>query len=135
MPDCQKTALTVFFCFVFISPQLILQFYRGCPMVISKKTIIFGSNIFQGGGGGGPTFSWRGSNANFYKKPICNFGFSRGGGGGPDPLSRSGSAHYIGCHPGPTERSFGYTSILAIIRVICLSCFGALFVKVTLLCS
>ena len=22
------------------SPQLILQFYRGCPMVISKKTII-----------------------------------------------------------------------------------------------
>ena len=36
-PDCQKTAL-MFFCFVF-SPQLILQFYRGCPMVISKKTI------------------------------------------------------------------------------------------------
>ena len=26
---------------VFFSPQLILQFYRGFPMVISKKTIIF----------------------------------------------------------------------------------------------
>ena len=33
----------VFVTFVvfFFSPQLILQFYRGCPMVISKKTIIF----------------------------------------------------------------------------------------------
>ena len=36
---------------------------------------------------------------------------------------------------GPTECSFGYTSILAMIRVIYLSCFGALFVKVTLFCS
>ena len=45
----------------FFSPQLILQFYRGCPMVISKITIIFqgfrgcptfsrGSNFFQGWG-------------------------------------------------------------------------------------
>ena len=51
--------------FLFFSPQLILQFYRGCQMVISKKTIIFKSfrggstfsrgegNFFHGGGGGG----------------------------------------------------------------------------------
>ena len=56
-PDSQKTALTTFF-----GPQFILQFYRGCPMVISKKTIIFprlkrvehfpgGPNFFQGGRG------------------------------------------------------------------------------------
>ena len=38
-PDCHKTGLATFF-----SPQLPLQFYRGSPMVISKKTIIF--NIF-----------------------------------------------------------------------------------------
>ena len=55
-PNCQKTALTFFLCFFFFrfffsSPQLILQFYRGCPMVISKKTIIFR------GFRGGPTFS------------------------------------------------------------------------------
>ena len=34
-PDCQQR-----FCFLllfFFSPQLILQFYRGCPMVISRK--------------------------------------------------------------------------------------------------
>ena len=48
---------------VFFSPQLILQFYRGCPMVIPKKTIIFQG--FRRGptfsrGGGGPSFS-RGS--------------------------------------------------------------------------
>ena len=38
----------------FFSPQFILQFYRGargCPMVISKKTL-----IFQGSARGGPTF-------------------------------------------------------------------------------
>ena len=40
-PDCQKTALKAFFVVVFFSPQLILQFYRGFPMVISKKTVIF----------------------------------------------------------------------------------------------
>ena len=37
----------------FFSPQL----YRGCPIVISNKTIIFR------GGGGGP-------NANFYRNPY-----------------------------------------------------------------
>ena len=51
--------------FLFLSPQLILQFYRGCPMVISKKSIIFK------GFRGGPTFS-RGE-GNFF----------HGGGGGP----------------------------------------------------
>ena len=40
----------------FFSPQL----YRGCPIVISNKTIIF--NIFRGGGGG--------PNANFYRNPY-----------------------------------------------------------------
>ena len=65
-PDCQKTALTTGFFFSSFS-RLILQFYRGCPMVISKKTIIFqgfrrgptfskGPNVFQGG-----------PNANFYR--------------------------------------------------------------------
>ena len=48
--------------FLFFSPQLILQFYRGCPMVISKKTIIFKG--FRGGPtfsrGGGQLFPWRG---------------------------------------------------------------------------
>ena len=55
-------------------------------MVISKKTITFqgfrgGSNIFQGGGGG-PTFSRGGPNANFYRNPY-NLWFSREGGSGP----------------------------------------------------
>ena len=43
----------------FFSPQL----YRGCPIVIPNKTIIF--NIFRGGGGGGG-----GPNANFYRNPY-----------------------------------------------------------------
>ena len=72
MPDCQKTALS-FFLFL-LSPQLILQFYRGCPMVISKKTISFqvfrGDPTFSGEGGGGPTFSRGGPNANFYRNPY-----------------------------------------------------------------
>ena len=49
----------------FLATRPILQFYRGCPMVISKKTIIFKGfrggptfsrgegNFFHGGGGGG----------------------------------------------------------------------------------
>ena len=75
----EKGSDNVFFVVVFFfSPQLILQFYRGCSMVISKKTITFqgfrvgptfsrgggGSNFFQGGGGGG------GPNANFYRNPY-----------------------------------------------------------------
>ena len=39
--------------FVFFSPQLILQFYRGCLMVMIKKTSIFkgfrGGPTLQGG--------------------------------------------------------------------------------------
>ena len=70
-PDCQKPVLTC----VFLDLTLFHSFYRGCPMVISKKTIIFhgfrggGGNIcqevqlFPGGGGGGP-------NANFYRNPY-----------------------------------------------------------------
>ena len=58
--DCQKTVLT---CFLVLN--LFYSFYRGCPMVISKKTIIF--HGFRGGGGqhlpGGP-------NANFYRNPY-----------------------------------------------------------------
>ena len=60
--------------FLFFSPQLILQFYRGCPMVISKKTIILkvseGSNFFKGGG---QLFPWRGRGGpmgNFYRNPY-----------------------------------------------------------------
>ena len=78
-PDCQKTGLTTFF-----SHQLILQFYRGCPMVISKKTIIFrfqrGSNIFLGG-----------PNTNFYRNPY-NLWFSRRV---QTPYAPSGSAHVM----------------------------------------
>ena len=82
-PNCQKTALTTFFLLV------LNLFYRRCPMVISKKTIIFQGFI------GGPTFSGGGSiffkgesNANFYRNPYlyiktCDF---PGGGGGFGPL-------------------------------------------------
>ena len=60
----------------FFNLKLILQFYRGCPMVISKKTIIFkglrggptfsrGWQLFPGGGGGGG-----GPMANFYRNPY-----------------------------------------------------------------
>ena len=61
-PDCQKTALKKFLLLSYFSPQLIFKFYRGFQIVVSKKTIHFqvlsfplgwGSNIFQGGGGGG----------------------------------------------------------------------------------
>ena len=65
-------------------------------MVISKKSIIFqgfrGSNIFQGGGGGDPTFSRGGGpSANFYKNPynLCDFT----GEGVQNPYPPSGSAH------------------------------------------
>ena len=60
--------------FLFFSPQLILQFYRGCPMVISKKTIIFKG--FRGGPTfsreGGATFSMEGGGpiGNFYRNPY-----------------------------------------------------------------
>ena len=47
----ENSSDNVFFSF---SPQLILQFDRGVPMVISKKT------FFYQGFRGGPTFSWEG---------------------------------------------------------------------------
>ena len=55
--------------FVFFS-QLILHFYRVCPMVISKKTIIY--HAFRGV----PTISRRGGdpNADFYRNPY-NFNY------------------------------------------------------------
>ena len=57
-PDCQKNSCdnVGFFCCFDFSPQLILQIYYGCPMVISKKTIIFQ------GFRGAPTFSREVSN-------------------------------------------------------------------------
>ena len=79
----------------FFSPQLILQFYRGCPMVISKKTTNFK------GFRGGPTFS-RGGGGNFFQVGVqwlisiethitCDFP----GGWGRPPIPSSGSAHAI----------------------------------------
>ena len=54
---------------ILFTPQLILQFYRGCSMVNSKKSIIFqgfrGSTTFFRG----PSFC-RGPNANFYRNPY-----------------------------------------------------------------
>ena len=96
-PDCQKTVLT---CFFFYSSTY-FSFYRGCQMVISKKTIIFhgfrgGGNICQGVqlfpvGGGGGGGGRRGPNANFYRNPY-NLWFSWGGVRTPYPLSRSAQA-------------------------------------------
>ena len=49
--------------FISFSPQLILQFYIGCPMVISKKTVIVqgfrGGPTFSRGGGGGGAYFYR----------------------------------------------------------------------------
>ena len=76
------------------SPQLILQFYRGCPMVISKKTTIFkglrggptfcrggGVQLFPGGGGVQMLISI---------KTHITCDFPGGGGSGPPipPLDR-----------------------------------------------
>ena len=43
--------------FCFFSPQLISQFYRGCPMVFSRKLLFLKvsrgeGNVFHEGGGG-----------------------------------------------------------------------------------
>ena len=79
-PDCQKTILMC----VFLVLNLFYSFYRGCTMVISKKTIIFhgfrmGGNICQGGlrggGGGGQML------ISIETHITCVFP------GGPDPLS------------------------------------------------
>ena len=60
-PDCQKTVLTCF-----LDLNLFYSFYRGCPMVISKKTI-----FFHGFRGGVKLFSRGGvQNANFYRNPY-----------------------------------------------------------------
>ena len=59
-PDSQKTALTTFF-----SPQLILQFYRGCPRFKRVQHFPGGTTFSRGGGGGGG-----GPNANFYRNPY-----------------------------------------------------------------
>ena len=77
--------------FCFYSPQLVLQFYRGCPMVISKKAIIFQG--FRGvpefsRWGGGQLFPG-GPNANFYRNGYKVVIFQ----GGQDPTPPSGSAH------------------------------------------
>ena len=64
-----------FIFFFFFSPQLILQFTEGLHWFYYRENYTFlriqrGSNIFQGGGGGGPTFSRGGQNANFYRNPY-----------------------------------------------------------------
>ena len=87
----------VFSSFFLILNFNILQFYRGYPMVISKKTILFQ------GFRGSPTFSREvgGANAYFYRNPY-NLSFSRGESRPLSPLltrscslSPSGSAHEL----------------------------------------
>ena len=69
--------------FISFSPQLILQFYIGCPMVISKKTVIVQ------GFRGGPTFSRGGGGLISIETHItCDFP-----GGVRTPYPPSGSAH------------------------------------------
>ena len=73
---------------VFLVLNLFYSFDRGCPMVISKKTI-----IFHGFRGGGATFArgvqlfpgGGGPNANFYRNPY-NLWFYRGSGPPIPPL-------------------------------------------------
>ena len=85
----QYRALTTFF----LSTQLILQFTDGVQWFCYRENYTFpwiqrGSNIFQGGGGRGPTFS-RGVQMliSIETHITCDFP------GGPDPLSPSGCAH------------------------------------------
>ena len=54
---------------ILFSPQLILQFYRGCPMVNLKKSIIFQGFIWGPTFFRGPSLS-RGPNAYFYRNPY-----------------------------------------------------------------
>ena len=69
--------------------------YSGLSMVVFKENYSFqrfqrGFNIFQGGGGGYPTFS-RGGSTFLETYRTCDF--PGGGGVGPDPPLPSGSAH------------------------------------------
>ena len=69
---------------VFSSPQLILQFYRGCPIFQRKLKFSKVSERFQhfpGGVGGGPNIFPEGPNANFYRNGYKVVIFQ----GGPDP--------------------------------------------------
>ena len=99
--NCKKTALTA----GFPSPQLILKYYSGLPMVYLKENYNFrrfqrGSNIVRGGGGG-PTF-FKGGGSHFFQWGGGGWGFlmlncieihrtcdfpAGGGGGGSGPLS------------------------------------------------
>ena len=76
-PDGQKTVWTMFFFFFvfFFSPQPILQFTEGVKWFYYRENYTFpriqrGSNIFQGGGGGGSNFFQGDPNANFYRNPY-----------------------------------------------------------------
>ena len=88
----KKSSDNVFFCFFFLVLSL---FYRS-QMVNFKEIYHFsrfqrGSNIFQGGGGAGPTFSRGGSNCLFPIEAHITCEFSRRG-GVRTPCPPSGSA-------------------------------------------
>ena len=78
--------------FVCLSPKLILQFFRGCPMVIPKKTIIFQG--FRGGPSfyGGPTFSGGVGVQMLISVEIHMYCDFPGGGGVGPPIPPSRSA-------------------------------------------
>ena len=82
-PDCQKTALKFSLLFLILNFN-ILQFDRGCPMVISKKTILFqgfrGSSAFSREGGSNVVQMLISIETHI----TCHF---RGGGGVRTPIS------------------------------------------------
>ena len=77
MPDCQKTAPTDFFVSFLLVLNLFYSFTEGVQWSFQRKPKFLGQT-FSRGGGGGPTFSWRGSNVNFYRNPYVTLDFPGG---------------------------------------------------------
>ena len=82
----ENSSDNIFFLFFYSSTYL--KFYRGYPMVISKKTIIFqGFRVGGGGGGGSNIFrGWRSKCYTFLEKPIKYVIFSGSSGATIPPL-------------------------------------------------
>ena len=81
------------FCQFYLVLSLFYSLKRGSNSFIAEKTILIlykgsrGDHYFPGGGGGGcPTFSRGGPNANFYRNPYTYLLFSRGSIRTPYPL-------------------------------------------------